>query len=286
MVHHGRGVLFGILTAVVMVYMGVLVKYAGDVPSTVLVFARVGLGFLFFLPFLLWKKISFKLHKVKLHLLRGITGIFALFCFFYALQRLTLVNAILLSNTVPLFVPIVVLIWQKIKIPKKRIVFMIAGFIGIALVLKPDLGIFSWPSIVGLGTGILAAIALVSVRMLTKTEDSHTIVFYFLAIASIISLIPALWHFKYLELGRVWLYLLGIGIGGMLYQLFITETYRYLPSSKASCLAYLGVIFGGFAEWIFWGKIPDFFTIMGCLLVILGGIATILDKSPSVHLKG
>jgi len=285
MTHHGRGVLYGILNALVVVYMGVLVKLAGDIPSDVLVFARVGIGFILFLPILLWKHVSFKLHKVKLHLFRGIVGISALFCFFYALQRLTLVNAILLSNTIPLFVPIVVLLWLKLKIPKKRIVFMLTGFIGIALVLKPDMGIFSWPSIVGLGTGVLGAIALVTVRQLTKTEDSQTIVFYFLAIASIISLIPALWHFRLLELGRVWLYLLGIGLGGMLYQVLITETYRYLPASKASCLVYLSVVFGGFAEWLFWGQIPDFFTIMGCVLVILGGMATVLDKSPAVPLK-
>lgn len=285
MTHHGRGVLYGILNALVVVYMGVLVKMAGDIPSDVLVFARVGIGFVLFLPILLWKHVSFKLHKVKLHLFRGIVGIAALFCFFYALQRLTLVNAILLSNTIPLFVPLVVLLWLKIKIPKKRIVFMLTGFIGIALVLKPDMGIFSWPSIVGLGTGVLGAIALVTVRQLTKTEDSQTIVFYFLAIASIISLIPAAFHFKLLELGRVWLYLLGIGLGGMLYQLLITETYRYLPASKASCLIYLAVVFGGFAEWLFWDQIPDFFTIMGCVLVILGGMATILDKSPAVPLK-
>ncbi|HSW72526.1 MAG TPA: DMT family transporter [Chlamydiales bacterium] len=285
MTHHGRGVLYGIFNALVVVYMGVLVKMAGDIPSDVLVFARVGIGFILFLPILLWKHVSFKLHKVKLHLFRGVVGITALFCFFYALQRLTLVNAILLSNTIPLFVPLVVLIWLKIKIPKKRIVFMLTGFIGIALVLKPDMGIFSWPSIVGLGTGVLGAIALVTVRQLTKTEDSQTIVFYFLAIASIISLIPAAFHIKYLELGRVWLYLLGIGLGGMLYQLLITETYRYLPASKASCLLYLSVVFGGFAEWIFWRQVPDFFTIMGCVLVILGGMATILDKSPAVPLK-
>lgn len=285
MTHHGRGVIYGILNALVVVYMSVLVKLAGDIPSDVLVFARVGIGFILFLPILLWKHVSFKLHKVKLHLLRGIVGIISLFCFFYALQRLTLVNAILLSNTIPLFVPLVVLIWYKLKIPKKRIVFMITGFIGIALVLKPDLGIFSWPSVVGLGTGIFGAIALVTVRQLTKTEDSQTIVFYFLSIASIISLIPALWHFKLLELGRVWLYLLGIGFGGMLYQLLITETYRYLPASKASCLVYLAVVFGGFAEWLFWGQVPDFFTIMGCVLVILGGMATILDKTPLVSVK-
>jgi len=125
----------------------------------------------------------------------------------------------------------------------------------------------------------------VGVRELTKVQDSLSIVIYYFIISTPISFFPLLFAWQKIQDNRVWWYVLGIGLLGILYQLFLTESYRHLAASKASSMLYLAVILGGFFDWLFWGRIPDLFDVIGAILVIAAGIFILLHQQPGTHLK-
>jgi len=137
----GVGIVYGILTACVVASIAVLVKLSAEVPSEVLVFCRNFIGFLFFLPIGLLKKEPINFTLCKRNFLRAFMGLLALYCYFFALKKLELVDAILLLNTIPLFVPFVVWIWLKKRIAMPRVLALLVGFAGVIFVLNPDRGL-------------------------------------------------------------------------------------------------------------------------------------------------
>ena len=95
------GALFAVMSA------GVKVLSASQ-PSTVIVFGRNGFALLALLPWIGWRGWSaIRTRVLRFHLLRGLAGLTAMYCFFYTIGRLELADAVLLNYTLPLFMPLI-----------------------------------------------------------------------------------------------------------------------------------------------------------------------------------
>jgi len=160
------------------VSMGTLVKLLADtMPSQNIVFFRNFFGLLALMPIILNLGItSVKTKVFHLHLLRSLSGIAAMYCFFYALANLHLADAMILKITVPLFIPIIAFLWISENVSIKTILAIMVGFVGVILILKPTATI-QLASLIGLLGGAMAALAKVTIRRMSDTEPISTTVF-------------------------------------------------------------------------------------------------------------
>ncbi|MCK7512415.1 MAG: DMT family transporter [Desulfobacterales bacterium] len=142
------------------------------------------------------RNLSLKTSCPHLHLLRAAAGLSAMYCFFIALKLLRLADAMLLCYTLPIFIPIIEWFWLKEPVSRQTKIAVIVGFIGIALVLKPGFGLFQAAGLVGLASGLLAALAIVGIRRMTVTEPVVRVVFYFTAFGTLVSAIPLAWAWQ------------------------------------------------------------------------------------------
>ena len=275
--HHGF--IYGVLSAFVASIMFVFVKLLMDLPVTTIVFTRFFIGLIVLSPWLLHGKHNFSLKHLPKHLIRDLSGLAGIYCFFYALQILPIMNAATLSNTSPLFIPLVVLVALKLVLPKQRIWALVIGFLGVLLILQPGSNpIFEGVSLIGLASGLLSAIAAVYIRQLSRVETTTTILLTYFITATAIAFIPMILFWEPIK-GVQWVYLGAVGTLGTLSQYLLTKSYTHAPASKASLLSYLGVVFGGLFGWLIWGEVPSIWGLAGALLIILGGTIALLDKS-------
>lgn len=281
----GRGLIYAISGAFSNASMVLFAKLAVDVNTETIVFFRNFICFLSVLFLVFGKKDFLKTNRYKLHLFRAICGLSAVYCYYYAVKVLPLVNAIVLANTSSLFIPIVVFIWLSVKIPLRRCFAVILGFIGVIFILKPEVGGFNdTAGFLGLFAGLCIAVAMVGVRQLTKTERTEVIIFYFFLIATFVSFFPMILSWSPIS-PKMWIYVIGTGLFGTLFQVFLTNAYKYMPATKASSLMYISVIFGGIFEYFVYGSIPDFWQLLGIGLIILGGILALLDPKNSIRMS-
>ena len=63
-----------------------------------------------------------------------------------------------------------------------------SGFAGLLVILRPGTGVFEPAALVGLASAVLASIAQVGIRRLTRTEPVTRIVFYFGLVGSVVAL--------------------------------------------------------------------------------------------------
>ncbi len=256
--------------------MGATVKAVSlDLPTEVVVFMRGMFGVLILMPVLLRRMRTkvFLTQVLHLHLLRAVLGVSAMYCFFYALANLHLADGMLLKMTAPLFMPLIAAAWLYEKVGPKIWLVVGLGFVGVALVLKPE-GAFNWVALVGLAGGMFAAAAKVTVRRLGKTEPTLRIVLYFSLVVMFISAIPLLWAWQ-LPTTREWVLLFLMGLFGTLGQLLLTRGYSVAAASQVAPFTYFSVVFAALYGYLFWQETLDAGFIAGASLIALTGIVAL-----------
>ncbi len=210
-----------------------------------------------------------------LHLTRDVCGFTSYFLFVLAVGFIPLANAVLLSNSAPLWIPFVIWIWFKKKVPSYLWGALIVGFIGLIFILKPTKELVDVASIYALFSGIFIAVAMVAIRRLTHTEPSSRILFYYFLLGAVVSLPGAIRDFSAAFSMPVIFFLLAAAIFFYLVQICITIGFRKGKASTLSPLAYTVVLFSAILDRIFWHKVPDLWSLIGMVLIIIGGIASV-----------
>lgn len=265
-------VFFALLSACVKVLLESLTPHA-------ILFFENFVAFILFLPLISIEPKLLKAHKKSLILLRSVVGVSAYYLLFFSIKLIPLVDAALLNITAPLFIPFILFFWIKKKISKKQFLGIIIGFIGVIFILKPGTEIFSIGSIFGLISGIFAALAMCSMRLLAS-ESPVTVSIYYLFISSAI-MFPFLFFEWQTPSPNDWLFLLISGVLMYFTQVFLTKSYQYACATDLGPFSYSYVIVAGLLGWLIWSDVPTLFSFIGIFLVILGGIITILVSRPT-----
>ena len=271
-----RGALLMIASGLLFSAMGALVKHLSvGLPNEMVVFFRSAMGLLALLPWVLHRGIGqLKTAKLGGHLGRGLAGVSAMYCYFYALAHLPLGEAVLLNYSTPLFIPFIAALWLGERLSSRLWMAIGTGFVGIVLILKPGLSLFTPVSLIGLASGMFGALAMVSIRRLSKTEPTLRIVFYFSLVCTVVSAVPLVWCWQTPD-PDLWILLIGMGALASLAQLLLTRAYAHAPAAQVGPFTYSTVVFAASIGWVFWSEIPDLPSFSGTALVCLAGILTI-----------
>lgn len=229
---------------------------------------------------------SFIINKKKLNpwgknrpllILRGLLGSVALVCIFYAIRNMPLNISTVIQYTYPIFISIFAGLLINEKITKNIILASATGWIGILIILNPnqlsslDVQIDNLTIFVAFLGAISTALAYITVKKLSQTEDIFIIIKYFPFI-SVITLSPIVF-LNWVTPGindLIWI--IGIGICTQFGQTFLTIGLKKLPTSEAATMNYLQVFFGSIWGILFFNEIININFIIGSILVLLGTI--------------
>lgn len=261
-----------ILSALAFAIMGVCIQVCAlTLPNTMVVFFRNVGGLVFLSPLLLREgPQSLRTKHFKEHAIRGLAGLSAMYCFFYAIAHMRLADAVLLNYTLPLFIPLVEALWLSEPLPVRLAAPLFLGFVGVVVVLRPGSGLMSGAALVGLLAGLLSAVAQTGVRRLTLTEPIVRIVIYFALMGSALSALalPFVWV---TPRPGTWVIIVLMGLSATVGQLLLTKAYSYAPASQIGGFVYSGVIFAALLDWLRLGIVPSSYFFAGACLVMASG---------------
>ena len=256
--------------------LGVVVKVVSrSLTTEMVVFFRNFCSLFFILPWIWYSRPpgGIRTSYFPLHLLRSMAGLGGMYCFFYVIARLQLFESFLLISTAPLFIPIIAYVWIHEPVERKVRGAIIIGFIGIILTVKPGMGVFRPIAFVGLGAGLMGALAMVSIRRMSSSEPTIRIVFYFTVFGTLISAIPLIWLWQSPK-AEIWWLLVLMGLLAAVGQFLLTKGYSLAPAAKVGPFSYSNVVFAMLLGWLLWGEILDFLTWVGAFLICIAGIIT------------
>jgi len=252
-------------------------KAASQVPTPVIGFFQSFISLALFLPWVLRHGIAdLRPSQFALHIVRAISGLLSQLLYFWAVHQMKLVDAVLLVNAAPLFIPIVAFLWNRTPVTWPVALSLFIGFIGVMLIIRPGPDLLTNPSaLIALSAALFSAIALVSVNKLSAQNHPDTILFYYFLIGSVATLPFAISQWS-IPTPREWWLLIGVGVFMALAQLLIILAYEHATASQIAPFNYSVVIFSGLIGWIVWHNELDWFSIVGILLVCAGGILSIV----------
>lgn len=279
-----RGIFFKIASVTVFVVMSALIKAAGQLPSGQIVFFRSFFAILPILAMLAWRSelhTALSTNNLLGHILRGVVGVGAMGMSFFALTRLPLPEAITLNYAQPLLVVVFGALFLGETIRIFRWTAVLVGLAGVVIVSWPRLTLFTSGAPLGndetlgvlaaLAGAALAAVAMLLVRRLVRTEATATIVLWFSLTASVIGLATLPFGWEALTWWQA-VFLILAGICGGAAQILLTESYRHAEVSTIAPFEYTSLLLGIVIGYLAFSDVPTLHTLVGGTIVMAAGI--------------
>jgi len=230
--------------------------------------------------------------KFSLLLFRGSIGFIALLAYFYIMAHIPLGEAVTYNKTSPIFVAIFAYIFLNEKLHKSALLAIVVGFVGIVLVAQPEGGNFDKYDVLGIFSGIGAALAYTSIRELRKYYDTRAIVMSFMGVGTVAPLLLMLatpyvsvseefdWMFAEFVMpqGVEWGYVTAVGIFATMSQLLMTKAYELTKAGIVGTISYSNIVFAVVIGVLLGDPIPNIWTTLGIILVIMSGLLVALPK--------
>lgn len=279
----GRGALFALAAALSFAIAGACVKSAAAQASNEqIVFVRSVIALLLLGPWLLHRGASPRTTRLGGHLLRAGFGTAAMYCFFHALARLGLGEAIVLNYCTPLYIPLIAWLWLGERPPWIIVPAIALGLCGIVMIAQPAFLGFSArvqlaplsDYLIGAAAGPLAAMAMVAIRRLASTEPTSRIVFWFALISTMIASVPLIFALSTgsaLSSGLPWPALIGVGVFATLGQLTMTRAYALAQAARIGAITFAIVAFAAGLGWWLWQEQLNGWSWAGIALVLVCG---------------
>jgi drug/metabolite transporter (DMT)-like permease len=249
--------------------MAVLIRIASrEMHPFQIAFFRSLFGALFALLLLL-KRDSSGLHtdRIGFYVIRCAIGTLSMLASFWAIAHLPLAQAIALSYASPLFVTIGAVLFLGEVVRLRRWSAVVAGFIGVLVIVRPGTDGFAAASLVALFSAAMTGTVTISIKFLSRTDPPDTIVLLTTLLWVPLSLPTALlvWQTPPADL---WPWLVVIGVLGTAGQYCWTHALRLADASMLAPFTYLQLLVVALLAWLVFDERLDRYTALGALIVI------------------
>ena len=273
------GVFFIILSAIGFSTLQMLVKLLPDVSLASKLFFRniiitMITGFVIKVRGL---KFDVEKEDRKLLSLRIVTGTISLAFSFYTLKFITLADSTILQKLSSVIMLVISHYFFDEKFTKYHLMGLITAFFGVVFIIKPVSSSINIGYILAIFSAILTAISYSSIRAIGRRGklDPMLIVFYFSLISCMVFLPFMLMSIPSITSRHLYL-LIAIGIFGSIGQYGITFAYKFASSKEVGVFEYSQVIFSSLLGIVFLNEIPDIYSVIGYLLIVLAGLGIYL----------
>jgi drug/metabolite transporter (DMT)-like permease len=204
---------------------------------------------------------------------RGLLLAFATLCMVTALSFIPLADAYTVTFVAPLLVTVLSIPMLGERVSWRRWSAVIAGFVGVLIVLRPGLGVMHWAAALPLVTATCFALYQILTRIVSRgVGESPFAMSFYLALVGTLTL-SALAPFFWRPIAPWdWLWLFAMGAFGATGHLLLIRALTLAPASLLAPFTYSQIV-GALAigYWIF-GDLPDGWTLVGCAVIVASGL--------------
>ena len=256
-------------------YETLLFRCVGSLPVIAFLLWREGRGWSIATP--LWRRVC----------LRGLILSAAYLCFVLAIAAIPIANAVAIYFTMPFFVAGLAgpLLHERVRF--HRWLAIIAGFIGVLIMVRPGAGVFEPASLLALGSAMGYAVGQMLGRPLSQKVSPIVIAtwqnFIYAGMALAIGIIFNSFDFGhfthpslvFLSRPPMWPTAFHGILAGTAMILFI-NAYRLAETNFVAPFEYSAMIWAVIYGIVLFGDFPDFWTWIGAGIVVVAGIVMIL----------
>ena len=275
-----------VLASLLFATMGVCVKLASSeyAPGEIILYRGL-IGAVLITLLARSRGVSLKTGVPATHFWRSLTGVIAMFLWFYSLGNLPLATAMTLNYMSSVWMALFLLggaaMLGSARVDGRLIGTVLLGFAGVALILRPTIEQDQlWHGLIGLLSGMISATAYLQVTALARAgEPEMRIVFYFSLGGALFGLLTTVFTGMHAHSLRGVSLLLAVGGLATVAQLLMTRAYATGRTLVIASLQYLGIAFSfGYGVLLFADRVT-WMALAGMLLIVGAGLGATLLRS-------
>ena len=264
-----RGALFVVTGGFLLIVMASLVKVLGQtLPVFEVLFVRFLAGLIVIFP-LVWR-MGFRITrtaKIHLHVTRSFVGFIGNLCFFFALIHIPLADTVTIQFSRPLFMIVIAGLFLGEIVGLKRSITTLVGFGGILMITQPFSAGFDPWALSALGGTFFGTLVVLTVKLLSRTEHTVTIMFYFAVFTTLFAFIPAMITWQTPTLIQLGLLIL-TGVLGIVGQGMFTHGVGLGETSFVMPFDYMRIVYAFFLGIIWFAEVPGIWSFAGAGVII------------------
>lgn len=216
--------------------------------------------------------------KLTAQLFRGGVLIFSSVCFFSALKVMPLAEATAINYITPVVVTILAVVLLDERMTPIRVAFVIAGFVGMLLVVRPGTAMFQGTALLALGSAWFYAMFQITTRKLID-EDWRPLLFYPALVGSLsmTALLPFLDWPEVILWQDVAMIIAG-GLLGASGHLLFQRAFQHAPASAITPFTYMHLVWSTLMGWIVFQSFPDGWALAGMAVITGSGLLIALHE--------
>jgi drug/metabolite transporter (DMT)-like permease len=258
------------VAALLFILMHTIVRgMAGELHPFEIAFFRTFLGIFVLAPMVIRDRgASLRTPNIKLHLLRGVLNAGAMLSFFYGLSITPLAQVTALGFTAPLFATVLAVIFLGEVVRARRWTAIAIGFVGTLIILRPGVIEVGIGPILIVVSAAIWSVALMVIKVMTRTDSSVTISLYASLFLSPIVLAAAFpfWEWPTLEqFGRMFV----LATFGTIAQTLMNQSLKLADTSVVLPVDFTKLIWAAILGFLVFGEIPDIYTWVGGFLIFV-----------------
>jgi drug/metabolite transporter (DMT)-like permease len=209
-------------------------------------------------------------------LIRSLTDVVSTILFISALVHMPIGNLTSVTQAAPLVVTALAAIFLRERVGWRRTAAIVAGFIGVMLIMKPNTSGFDRYSIMA-----LVLVAGIAVRDIITRRIPAAVPALVVALANSLFVVAGAYVLALFEGGLVMpqgqqmIYLAAAGVFLSLGYLFMVQTLRYADISASASIRFTVVLWALLSGIVVFGERPDRYALIGIVLIVASGIYTL-----------
>jgi drug/metabolite transporter (DMT)-like permease len=192
-------------------------------------------------------------------------------CFFTGLSLIPLSDAAALMSTNPMLITLGAAMFLGEKLGIRRIAGIVAAMIGALIIIRPGSDVFSAAALFPLGAAVCYSAYALLTRRVGADEDVWTSLFYtgFVGTVLLSILVPFQWQTpSATDAGLMVI----VALAGTTGQLALIQAFTKGEAAMLAPYSYTGLAFAAFWGVLFFSEVPDFWTIVGSLVIAAAGL--------------
>jgi drug/metabolite transporter (DMT)-like permease len=211
--------------------------------------------------------------RMKLQVIRAGVLIVSSICFFNALAGLPLADATAIVYCAPVLVVLIAVVFLKERMTPMRWAFVVTGFVGMLLIVRPGASIFHGAALYALAAATTYAIFQTMTRHLAETEDSRVLLFMpalcgTIVMAPAVPLLVESYALPWRDLGLICL----MGALGTTGHFLFIRAFQRAPASALTPFSYTQLIWSTVLGWLVFGQFPDRISLVGIAIIAGSGL--------------
>ena len=207
----------------------------------------------------------------KLQFLRSVALMMATTLFFFAFSKLGLAEASAIFNISPVLITLGAFLFLREQIGPRRLIGIIVSLLGALIIIRPGTGVFSIYALLPLGAAVFYSTYSLATRFVGTDESPWTSLFYSAIFGAICYSIYIAFYWNPMSNNAILLTII-IGLFGTAGHICLIRALTLGEASLVAPFIYTNLLFTTTWGFVLFGNLPDFWTIVGALIIVAAGI--------------